>query len=538
MYDTSGHETFHLQGNLTADNLTFTKNNNDLQIHIAAETITFMNHFTGNFDIETLSFDDGSTFDLDSTNIDFGTSGNDIFTGDANDNLFVDHGGNDTYTIGVGFDYISDTSGTADKILAGGAYLEADLDFYRTGGGKNLAIKPTGTTNAPVILDHFVGNGSTIETLEFYDGSTLDISTMNLDIHGTTGDDILYGYSNNEVGDDIIYGYAGNDTIYSHGGIDFVYAGDGNDFVNGESDGDTIYGEAGDDDLFGYGGTDVIYGGDGDDKVDGDDGNDILYGDAGSDTLYGDGGDDMLYGGADADTINGGLGADYIEGGSGNDKIYAGAGDNTIYGGDGNDRLEGGNDVDMMYGDGGSDYLYAFEGNDTLYGGEGRDYLYAYGGNDILYGGGDVDRLYASSGNDQLYGEDGVDFLYGQSGNNILNGGGGNDYLYGGTGADTFIFDDLSLHVGGSGYDRIYNFTLSQGDVLDMSGVLGDTTYNAGTDNLNDFLELYEYGNDMFIRVDADGIGTGQNVARLYGFNDWDSVTDVNTLVTNGTVVV
>ena len=56
-------------------------------------------------------------------------------------------------------------------------------------------------------------------------------------------------------------------------------------------------------------------------------------------------------------------------------------------------------------------------------------------------------------------------------GHAIVGGRGGNDTLTGGSGADTFIYAD------GGGADFVTDFNRSQGDTIDLTGVLGIVTF-------------------------------------------------------------
>ncbi|MES1151895.1 MAG: type I secretion C-terminal target domain-containing protein, partial [Dongia sp.] len=78
--------------------------------------------------------------------------------------------------------------------------------------------------------------------------------------------------------------------------------------------------------------------------------------------------------------------------------------------------------------------------------------------NDSLTGGGGADHLDGGAGNDTLKGNGGDDFLF---------GGVGDDNLTGGTGADTFAFS-----LGDTGKDKIADFKLAEGDILEFSNVL------------------------------------------------------------------
>lgn len=149
--------------------------------------------------------------------------------------------------------------------------------------------------------------------------------------------------------------------------------------------------------------------------------------------------------------------ADVLDGTGGRDVWNAGASDDQVHGWAGGDRLSGAAGNDTLWGDGGSDTLYGGTGADQLYGGAWHDLLFGDGGKDSLFGG---------SGNDDLFGGGGADRLWGGDGDDILDGGAGNDTLNGGAGAGAFLF------AVGSGRDRIVDFRVAEGDVLQISAAL------------------------------------------------------------------
>lgn len=175
---------------------------------------------------------------------------------------------------------------------------------------------------------------------------------------------------------------------------------------------------------------------------------DRIMGFSGHDRLLGKAGDDLLLGGRGRDRLFGGEGQDRLAGQVGNDRLDGGAGDDTLIGGAGHDRLAGAENDDRLKG---------HAGNDKLYGGDGRD---------ALSGGSGQDRMFGGFDRDTLAGNGGDDFLFGQNGDDILIGGGGDDALKGGDGADSFRF------YRGGGVDRIADFTLWQGDRLELARAL------------------------------------------------------------------
>ena len=149
-------------------------------------------------------------------------------------------------------------------------------------------------------------------------------------------------------------------------------------------------------------------------------------------------------------------GDDTFLGRGGDDLLSGGHGSDVLHGGAGRDVLEGGRGADRLRGDGGGDALDGGAGRDVLNGGRGGDVVRGRGGDDRMLGGSHSDTLRGGAGDDALFGGRGGDRLV---------GGAGDDRLVGGTGADVFVF------ARGSGRDVIDDFSLRQGDRLDLGGI-------------------------------------------------------------------
>jgi len=78
-----------------------------------------------------------------------------------------------------------------------------------------------------------------------------------------------------------------------------------------------------------------------------------------------------------------------------------------------------------------------------------------------------VGRVRGSNFDDTILGDSANNNLDGQGGNDVLDGRGGNDFLTGGGGADTFVY------ANGGALDNILDFNRTQGDKIDLSGVMG-----------------------------------------------------------------
>ena len=332
---------------------------------------------------------------------------------------------------------------------------------------------------------------------------------------------------------DTLAGTPGADTIKALAGADEVHGGGGADSLDGGADADILYGDAGNDILAGGTGADTLYGGLGDDTyfvtdagdvVDetGGDGTDtvrasvtytlptgvenltmlyqaaidgagnslanILTGNSAANTLSGLGGDDTLYGGSGADTLNGGDGQDTLYGDAGNDSLNGGADGDWLHGGVGNDVLDGGTGDDFLYGGAGADTYYVDSADDTVVeaAGGGTDTVIssashslgsevenltlagsgdlAAGGNalaNVITGNTGDNYISAGAGNDTILAGDGDDWII---------GGAGSDTLTGGAGGDTFVFGSADIGIKVE-TDRILDFSTSQGDVIDLSGI-------------------------------------------------------------------
>ena len=339
-----------------------------------------------------------------------GNSEANIITGNAGNNVLDGAGGGDILTGGRGNDlYI--LSSSADTVVE---KIEGGTDTVSTGSSYVLAANVEN-----LILtggDSIVGTGNAANNV----------------LTGNTGNNILDG----QAGADTMYGGAGNDTyIYDNGG-DQAY-----EYTTGGDDGgvDTIVASvnAG---LSGYIENLILTGA----AV-------IGYGNNLDNTMIGNSNNNTLYGYEGNDSLSGGLGNDMLDGGTGIDKMFGGAGNDTYIVDNLGDRAFEYSHAGVD--DGGTDTvqasvnytLGAFIENLTLTGTAGIG-----AGNEL---------------NNHLTGNAGNNVLKGFDGNDILNGGSGNDILIGGLGADTFLFS------ANSGVDKIYDYTASQGDKINLTAI-------------------------------------------------------------------
>ena len=124
---------------------------------------------------------------------------------------------------------------------------------------------------------------------------------------------------------------------------------------------------------------------------------------------------------------------------------------------------------------------------------------------------------------DTLYGGAGNDILYGLHGDDILVGGAGADRLYGGSGADVFVFEGSTVF---NGLDRIMDFDVTKGDIIDISDVL--TGYDYGISDIDDFVRFVVDGANSIMEIDVNGAVGGANfqaAAQIIGGAGLDAAT-------------
>jgi Ca2+-binding RTX toxin-like protein len=405
-------DTLELGWSVAPWEVTFFRSASDAIVVVGTEQVTLKDYFAGGADaVEHIRFADGTILSQAEVTslLQQGTDQDDVIVGDGASNTLYGRGGNDTisaldgddvlaggtgsdmldggpgndsflFNLGDGADVITDGSG-ADVLRFGAGITAADVTILDSGSDLKLQVGAAGDL---VTLKNYLApspNAALIETIEFADGSTWQLSdVLSRRLVGTAGDDVLTGFER----DDAIDAGAGNDTVYARGGADVIDGGAGDD---------RLYGQAGND-------TYVIYplGG-----------NDILAEDLGG----------LL---ADADRVRFGGGlvkADMVFTRNGSDLLVTStakgvavrivnqfaatqdsngvesmefsdgavldrtairqlvsvptAGDDVLTGDDSNESIDalGGNDV--VYGLGGDDVLRGNTGADTLYGGAGND---------------------------------------------------------------------------------------------------------------------------------------------------------------------
>nr|MDJ0740242.1 Ig-like domain-containing protein [Gammaproteobacteria bacterium] len=107
-----------------------------------------------------------------------------------------------------------------------------------------------------------------------------------------------------------------------------------------------------------------------------------------------------------------------------------------------------------------------------------------------------------TAGGDTLEGTDFLDILVGGAGDDLLTGGGGGDQLSGGSGADQFIWN--SGDQGGLGapvVDTVSDFSLADGDALNLADLLVNEQSNV----LTDYLSFEASNGDTLVHISSNG---------------------------------
>ena len=504
----------------------------------------------------------------------YGEGGNDFLQGDAgNDRLFGGDGddvllggdGDDELKGGDGADQMTggDGADTLDGGAGGDTMYSGDGDDDLDGGdGEDLLFGDEGTDT----LDGGSGDD------ELNGGGGNDI------LYGGDGGDKLYGgygndYLSGDAGADHMAGGTGDDnyTVDDAGDVIVEASGGGYDRVvslvsftlsanveelylqsnancvaTGNALANRIQAGSGNDTLRGLGGNDLLIGSSGSDRLEGGTGNDtynldhagnvvVELANEGTDTVEADFSYTLsnnverltLLDGASvrhidgtgntlANILAGTAGRNTLKGLAGNDTLKGLAGDDTLDGGVGADRLEGGVGNDIYVVEDIKDVVVelANAGTDTV---RSSVSLTLAGNveNLTLTGSGAL----TGSGNalaNALIGNAGKNILKGEAGNDTLTGGAGADQLYGGAGKDTFVFTTAADSTVAA-QDKIFDFSVSQGDRIDLRGV--DAKSTVGGDQAFSFIGSGAFhkkagelrfeikSGDTFVQGDLNGDG-------------------------------
>ncbi|MCO6406754.1 VCBS domain-containing protein [Hoeflea alexandrii] len=137
----------------------------------------------------------------------------------------------------------------------------------------------------------------------------------------------------------------------------------------------------------------------------------------------------------------------------------------------------------------------------------------------------DIEVVLTGADEAPIPGTAGDDVLLGEGGAELLNGGLGSDILFGGGQADTFVFDaDALADAGANIRDLIADYDFAEGDVVDLSSLLGGQTV---VGHAADYVKM----NGVFLEVDVDGTAGGAGFVRIAEFIDVPTTNGLRILV-------
>ncbi|MDD4950742.1 calcium-binding protein, partial [Sulfuricurvum sp.] len=457
VFDQSGNDTLKFVNGITADDVEVWFDNNDLKVWTNGTEVTLSNWYASDNRIETFSFDDGTTLNVnDIINLQYekvkGVSEGTTFNVDDGDQtIYYGQNGNDIYRIDTysGDNTISDSAGNDRIEFVNGITPDRVALSYE---GDDLILSVEETT---VRLSGWYTTQNRIEIFAFEDGTTLTAQNI-IDLMGT----------------------------------------DGNDSIRSRQEGGELHGNSGDDTLAGSKGDDLFFGGEGNDTY-------LINEFAGVDVI-----DDML--GVDTIRFGGGITPDslrvtWIQG---SEDIYISSKDDVAnglilknwYSSDGEGKI-------LVFSDGtiwtAQNILDAMGSvNDDVYDGfnDRANMIRANGGSDAVCTFGFDDTVDGGAGDDAL--DTGA-------GNDTLIGGAGDDLLFGGVGSDTYCFDR------GFGKDMIYDFSADGSDGGNDRIVFGD---GISADDI--IVKSFENDNNLYIGLKEDG-KTFDELSNVITIKDW-----------------
>ena len=562
--DSTGNDTIKFAAGTTIGDLVFSRDQYDLEI-IGSYNITVKDHFYLNTDnaVETLLFDDGSTFDLSSLVLDSVTnapeSRSDYFQTEPQNavlgNVLVDNGN------GLDFDLDGDiltvvqasittvNNGVVEVFTNGDFSYTPDLNFSGVDefnyiledgfGGRDVGLVSLIVTNPPIAQDDdFVGgkdqaltanvlsdNGNGMDA----DLNTSDVISVLEETKTTAQGGMIEILENGDFTYSPPSGYTGNDSftytlLDNHGALDTALV-----TINVQVTGPTLYsGTTGNDTLNGSAATDHFDSLAGDDVVTGDAGNDLF--------IYRDG-YDIYDGGADEDTVD----FSNLTYAIWANLDYNGVEVQTHY----TNSAQNGGDQTPWYLVG---ELENFENvigtdfKDNIFGESGSNQLHGGAGNDWLHGGAGGDFLYGGAGNDDLYGEEGNDIFFYQDGNDFYNGGSGTDLVdYSNFNYAVYVKLDAQNEEAWTRYETHLDSGswVIIGDIVNVeniqASIFDDKLWGDGSDNRM-------YGNDgddiIYGRSGNDILYGGFGVDTLYGESGSDVFVFENASAFNGIDIV
>ena len=359
----------------------------------------------------------------------YGNSGNDTLDGGTGADVMVGGAGNDLYAVDDAGDVVTEVQGPFTAPAGWTIKGTSDLD----GDGEIDVVVTNGTSNQTWLLKSGVVTAQHDLIANSGPWTLLGLT----DADGNGSKEALYLYQSAGFSSQAAM-YLNNGAMPGQGNFVAGKQADALVALSGSNQGtDTVQASAGY--VLGTGVENLtLIGGAGSIAGTGNAADNVLVGNEGANILAGLGGTDTLTGGDGNDTLNGGTGADVMAGGAGNDMYVA---DNA-------------GDVATELANEGTDRIESYIANTVM-----PDNI-EIGAIGLATGA----RLDGNALDNVLQDGAGNDILYGLGGNDTFDGNLGDDTLYGGGGADRVVY------AYGDGHDHFIDFSLAEGDTVDLSG--------------------------------------------------------------------
>jgi Ca2+-binding RTX toxin-like protein len=477
-------------------------------------------------------------------------------------------GGNDTYTVDVAGDVVTEAAnGGTDTVLISATSV---MTAYTLGSDvENLTLSGAAAVgNGNASNNVITGRSGAASTLNGLDGNdTLIGGSLNDTLDGGTGTDSMTGGGGNDtytvdvVADTVVeVSGGGTDTVLISAASTMTTYTLATEVENltlagavttgiGNVSNNTITGLAGiASNLSGLGGSDTLIGGAGNDTLDGGTGTDSMTGGGGDDTytvdLVGDSVVEVSGGGTDtvlidstatmttytlanevenltlAGSVATGIGNasnNTITGLAGLASNLSGlAGDDTLIGGTGNDTLNGGTGTDSMTGGGGNDtYTVDVAGDVVTEAANGGTDTVLISATSVMTAytlGSDVENLTLSGAAAVGNGNASNNVITGRSGAaSTLNGLDGNDTLIGGSLNDTLDGGTGTDSMTGGGGNDTYTVDVVADTVVEVSGGGTDTVLISAASTMTTYTLATEVENLTLAGAVTTGIGNVSN---------------------------
>ncbi len=310
----------------------------------------------------------------------------------------------------------------------------------------------------------------------------------------------------------------GNNTINAIGYNNKITAGNGTNLITAGASGSHVAVGNGDDTITANGWGNVVTAGNGDHTITAGYGNETVTVGVGNNHIDMGGYSNNITAGNGSAVIDAGEGNAHVVAGNGNttvtvngwgNVITAGDGDHIIAAGYGNEKVTvgiGNNHIDIggysntITTKDGDNIINSGLGNSTVTTGSGSNTINAQGYNNSITTGAGTSFINAGLGNSFVNTGAGDDTVFFDGYSNVLIGGLGHDVISGGQGN---IYQVNG--VGHNGRMDILDFSLNNGDVLDVSDILQKSDWNGSENSLGSYLKVSEVGGNTVVEIDLSG---------------------------------